>query len=270
MPRRGSFINRNDSMDSTTACSLGNQSLGNAAMLAGGASNFLGVPKSDSPGLLAVPSGHCGKILQAYLILLHTNYLCSFFVSHKVFWFSSYGFAWEVGGVRIRLLHLIQTKTNLDWYTLSEPYLFWKYYWTWHNTSNRNRCLNYSSKLQLSKDIARKEKRTFCGTIDHTHAGLIWLFTDSLISSDTHYGILVVFYWEPSSRFLFITSNDHHPSHNGIIVPAIVLHAPTMRVTDVELINSVISCYKWNIWLILVAELDARPMPSKLLDYGFQ
>ncbi|XP_045035662.1 potassium channel subfamily T member 2 isoform X3 [Daphnia magna] len=59
MPRRGSFINRNDSMDSTTACSLGNQSLGNAAMLAGGASNFLGVPKSDSPGLLAVPSGHC-------------------------------------------------------------------------------------------------------------------------------------------------------------------------------------------------------------------
>ncbi|XP_046657838.1 potassium channel subfamily T member 2-like isoform X2 [Daphnia pulicaria] len=58
MPRRGSFINRNDSVDSTTACSLGNQSLGNAAILGGG-SNFLGVPKSDSPGLLAVPTGHC-------------------------------------------------------------------------------------------------------------------------------------------------------------------------------------------------------------------
>lgn len=60
MPRRGSFINRNDSVDSTTACSLGNQSLGNAAILGGG-SNFLGVPKSDSPGLLAVPTGHCGE-----------------------------------------------------------------------------------------------------------------------------------------------------------------------------------------------------------------
>lgn len=60
MPRRSSFINRNDSVDSTTACSLGNQSLGNAAAL-GGASNFLGVPKSDSPGLLAVPTGHCGE-----------------------------------------------------------------------------------------------------------------------------------------------------------------------------------------------------------------
>ena len=61
MPRRSSFINRNDSVDSTTVCSLGNQSLSNAAVL-GGASNFLGVPKSDSPGLLAVPSGHCGKL----------------------------------------------------------------------------------------------------------------------------------------------------------------------------------------------------------------
>lgn len=61
MPRRSSFINRNDSVDSTTACSLGNQSLSNALTL-GGASNFLGVPKSDSPGLLAVPTGHCGKL----------------------------------------------------------------------------------------------------------------------------------------------------------------------------------------------------------------
>jgi hypothetical protein len=62
MPRRNSFINRNDSVDSTTACSLGNQSLSNAAVL-GGASNFLGVPKSDSPGLLAVPTGHCGELI---------------------------------------------------------------------------------------------------------------------------------------------------------------------------------------------------------------
>lgn len=58
IPRRNSFINRNDSMDSTTACSVGNQSLSNTAILG---SHLLGVPKSDSPGLLAVPTGHCGK-----------------------------------------------------------------------------------------------------------------------------------------------------------------------------------------------------------------
>lgn len=61
MPRRGSYINRNDSVDSTTACSVGNQSLNNTTILGSGAGNFLGVPKSDSPGLLAVPTGHGGE-----------------------------------------------------------------------------------------------------------------------------------------------------------------------------------------------------------------
>jgi hypothetical protein len=56
-------------VDSTTVCSLGNQSLSNAAVL-GGASNFLGVPKSDSPGLLAVPSGHCGKLKKFMFTLI--------------------------------------------------------------------------------------------------------------------------------------------------------------------------------------------------------
>ena len=47
--RRASF-NRNDSVD--TAGSIGNTSLG-----IGGTQHLLGVPKSDSPGLLSVPSG---------------------------------------------------------------------------------------------------------------------------------------------------------------------------------------------------------------------
>lgn len=46
---RGTF-NRNDSVD--TAGSIGNASLGVA-----GTQHLLGVPKNDSPGLLAVPSG---------------------------------------------------------------------------------------------------------------------------------------------------------------------------------------------------------------------
>lgn len=68
MPRRGSYINRNDSMDSTTACSVGNQSLSNAPILGSGTGNFLGVPKSDSPGLLAVPTGHCGEFLHTEVL----------------------------------------------------------------------------------------------------------------------------------------------------------------------------------------------------------
>lgn len=44
LPRRGSVLLRNDSTDTG---SVGNQSVGTA--------NFLGVPKSDSPGLLTVP-----------------------------------------------------------------------------------------------------------------------------------------------------------------------------------------------------------------------
>lgn len=63
-------------MDSATACSLGNQSLSNAAILG---SHFLGVPKSDSPGLLAVPTGHCGKCNSVYVF---RNIFCwSIFIS---------------------------------------------------------------------------------------------------------------------------------------------------------------------------------------------
>ena len=44
------IFNRNDSVD--TAGSIGNTSMG-----VSGTQHLLGVPKSDSPGLLAVPSG---------------------------------------------------------------------------------------------------------------------------------------------------------------------------------------------------------------------
>lgn len=54
--RRSSFTKRNDSVE--TACSVGNQSVQTTAGTMG---MFLGVPKSDSPALLAVPTGHNGK-----------------------------------------------------------------------------------------------------------------------------------------------------------------------------------------------------------------